>query len=181
MKKACIRAAAILAGEKKYEFRRVIFSRRVNIVVIYATAPIRRVVGEFDVLAVISESPRQACFCSETSSRSSMQHVEFIADTINGRDDFLCRQRFGDFFSQILDMGVDRSIISFKVITLDFIEQFIARENPARMGHEDLQQVEFTGGQFHGLLINNHLPRTFVQCDRPIAEPVAFRFQSCSP
>jgi len=51
-------AAAILAGEKKYEFRRVIFSRRVDIVVIYASAPVRQVVGEFDVLAVISGSPQ---------------------------------------------------------------------------------------------------------------------------
>jgi predicted transcriptional regulator len=51
-------AAAIFAGDKKYEFRRVIFSRRVDIVVIYATAPVRQVVGEFAVLAVISESPR---------------------------------------------------------------------------------------------------------------------------
>lgn len=46
--------AAIFAGEKKYEFRRAIFARRVDIVVVYATAPVRQVVGEFDVDAVIS-------------------------------------------------------------------------------------------------------------------------------
>lgn len=46
--------AAIFAGEKKYEFRRAIFARHVDIIVVYASAPVRRVVGEFDVNAVIS-------------------------------------------------------------------------------------------------------------------------------
>ena len=47
---------SIIRGEKKYEFRRTIFTRPVDIVVVYATAPIRRVVAEFDVRSVISES-----------------------------------------------------------------------------------------------------------------------------
>lgn len=50
--------AAIFSGEKKYEFRRVIFSRPVDIVVVYATAPVRQVVGEFDVLAIICAPPQ---------------------------------------------------------------------------------------------------------------------------
>jgi len=48
--------AAILSGEKKYEFRRTIFSRHVDIVVVYVTSPVRRVIAEFDVLSVISET-----------------------------------------------------------------------------------------------------------------------------
>jgi len=48
-------AAAILQGEKKYEFRRTIFSRRVDVVLMYVTAPVQRVVAEFDVVSVISE------------------------------------------------------------------------------------------------------------------------------
>jgi predicted transcriptional regulator len=49
-------AAAIFHGEKRYEFRRSIFSRRVDVVLVYVTAPIQRVVGEFDVASVI-EAP----------------------------------------------------------------------------------------------------------------------------
>lgn len=49
-------AAAILSGEKKYEFRRTIFSRHVDVVLIYVTAPVRRVVAEFDILSVFRES-----------------------------------------------------------------------------------------------------------------------------
>ena len=47
---------AIIRGEKKFEFRRSIFSRPVDVVVVYATVPVRRVVAEFDVRSVISES-----------------------------------------------------------------------------------------------------------------------------
>lgn len=47
-------ATAILRGTKKYEFRRTIFSRQVDVVLLYVSAPVRRVVAEFDVLSVIS-------------------------------------------------------------------------------------------------------------------------------
>lgn len=47
---------AIIQGEKKFEFRRSIFARPVDVVLIYSTSPIRRVVAEFDVRSVISES-----------------------------------------------------------------------------------------------------------------------------
>jgi len=47
----------ILAGTKRFELRRVIFARSVRTVVIYATAPVRRVVGEFTVRAVHTLSP----------------------------------------------------------------------------------------------------------------------------
>lgn len=47
-------AAAILNGNKKYELRRTRFSRHVDIVVIYVTAPVQKVVGEFDVIAILS-------------------------------------------------------------------------------------------------------------------------------
>jgi predicted transcriptional regulator len=47
-------AAAVFRGEKRYEFRRSIFSRRVDVVLVYVTAPVQRVVGEFDVASVIT-------------------------------------------------------------------------------------------------------------------------------
>jgi len=48
-------ASAIFKGEKRFEFRKNIFSRPVDIVIVYATVPVRRVVGEFDVRSVIGE------------------------------------------------------------------------------------------------------------------------------
>lgn len=49
-------AEAILRGEKKYEFRRSIFTRPVDIVLLYASAPVQRVLAEFDVRSIVTES-----------------------------------------------------------------------------------------------------------------------------
>ncbi len=43
-----------MCGEKRFEFRRNIFKRNVDIISIYITAPVCRVVAEFDVLSIIS-------------------------------------------------------------------------------------------------------------------------------
>jgi predicted transcriptional regulator len=48
-------AYAILRGEKKYEFRRNIFARPVDVVLLYASVPVGRVVAEFDVRSIISQ------------------------------------------------------------------------------------------------------------------------------
>ncbi len=49
-------AEAIFRGEKRFEFRRAIFRKAVDVVVVYTTSPTSLVVGEFDVTGVISES-----------------------------------------------------------------------------------------------------------------------------
>ncbi len=49
-------AEAIMRGEKRFEFRRNIFSRKVDIITIYVTAPVSKVIAEFDVLSIITES-----------------------------------------------------------------------------------------------------------------------------
>src|SRR5213594_2461003 len=50
---------AILRGEKRYEFRRSIFKRPIDVVVIYATVPVRRVVAEFHVESILRDSPQR--------------------------------------------------------------------------------------------------------------------------
>jgi len=53
-------ALRIFDGSKKYEYRRVIFKRRgVETVVVYASDPIRRVIGEFEIGEIIHENPEQ--------------------------------------------------------------------------------------------------------------------------
>src|SRR5712671_1087540 len=46
-------AEAILAGEKTFEFRRALFRQPVTRVVIYASSPMRKVVGEFTISEVL--------------------------------------------------------------------------------------------------------------------------------
>jgi predicted transcriptional regulator len=48
-------AHAIFNGQKKFEYRRSVFQRRVNIILVYVTAPVGQVVGEFDVVSTIHE------------------------------------------------------------------------------------------------------------------------------
>ncbi len=46
----------IFAGTKKYEFRKSLFKRsEVKYVVVYASAPIKRVVGEFEIDDILSD------------------------------------------------------------------------------------------------------------------------------
>jgi len=49
-------AEKILTGEKRYEFRKTIFKYpQVKVVVVYASSPIQKVVGEFTVSEVLYE------------------------------------------------------------------------------------------------------------------------------
>ena len=50
----------IFDGSKKYEYRRIIFKRReVETVVVYASDPIKRVIGEFDIGEILHKKPEQ--------------------------------------------------------------------------------------------------------------------------
>ena len=49
-------AEAIFRGEKRFEFRRAIFRKSVAVVVVYTSSPVSRVVGEFDIEAIITDT-----------------------------------------------------------------------------------------------------------------------------
>lgn len=48
-------ASKIFSGEKKFEYRRSIFKRPVKTVVVYASSPVCKVIGEFEVENLISD------------------------------------------------------------------------------------------------------------------------------
>jgi predicted transcriptional regulator len=48
---------AILAGEKRVEFRKQRFARPVEAIVIYATSPVKKVVGHFRISQIDERSP----------------------------------------------------------------------------------------------------------------------------
>ena len=51
-------AERIFDGSKKYEFRKSIFKNPdVKIIVVYASSPVQRVIGKFEIETVLSESP----------------------------------------------------------------------------------------------------------------------------
>ena len=52
-------AMKIFSGTKKYEYRRAIFKNRdIGIVIVYATDPVRRVIGEFEIEHILYDEPQ---------------------------------------------------------------------------------------------------------------------------
>ena len=47
----------ILAGEKKFEFRKRLANKSVDTIVIYATSPVMKIVGEVKVKGVLEKAP----------------------------------------------------------------------------------------------------------------------------
>lgn len=47
----------IFSGEKRYEYRKVLFKQMVDIVYIYASSPICKIVGEFKIDKIICDTP----------------------------------------------------------------------------------------------------------------------------
>ncbi len=51
-------AERLFDGSKKYEFRKVIFKNpSVKTVVVYASSPVQRVIGEFEIEKILSDNP----------------------------------------------------------------------------------------------------------------------------
>jgi predicted transcriptional regulator len=76
-------AEKILQGEKKFEFRKSVFKNPdVKTVVIYATMPIGKVIGEFDFDEVLSDAPKE--IWSLTSKFSGITK-KFFNDYFDGR------------------------------------------------------------------------------------------------
>lgn len=48
-------AEAIFSGKKRFEFRRAIFRRDIQVVIVYITSPVGQVVGEFRVDEIITD------------------------------------------------------------------------------------------------------------------------------
>ncbi len=68
-------AEAILSGKKHYEFRRVLFRERVKEVVIYATTPVCRVIGKFEIEEIYSDSPEAVW--SKALGAAGISHERF--------------------------------------------------------------------------------------------------------
>lgn len=77
-------AEKILQGKKKFEFRKSIFKNTsVRTVVIYATMPVGKIVGEFDFDEVLSDTP--SVIWSETREFSGITKG-FFNSYFNGRE-----------------------------------------------------------------------------------------------
>lgn len=71
----------IFSGIKTYEFRRKVFARKdVTTVVVYCTMPIGKIVGEFDIEAILSDDPFNLWKRTEHGSGISKQFFDRYFD-----------------------------------------------------------------------------------------------------
>lgn len=76
-------AEKILSGEKRFEFRKALFKNKdVKTVVIYATMPVGKVVGEFEFDGVVTGTPKAVW--SQTESHSGISQ-DFFEEYFEGR------------------------------------------------------------------------------------------------
>lgn len=76
----------IFNGQKKYEYRKSIFSKKnVRTVVIYSTMPVGKIVGEFNISSIIEESPEKLWNETELLSGISKSFFdEYFKDRAKG-------------------------------------------------------------------------------------------------
>ncbi|RAJ11110.1 putative transcriptional regulator [Chitinophaga skermanii] len=74
----------IFSGEKKFEYRKAIFTNKdVNKIVVYATMPVGRIVGEFLIEDILTSSPK--AIWNKTKEFSGVQY-DFFKSYFDGRD-----------------------------------------------------------------------------------------------
>ena len=65
----------IFSGEKKYEYRKIIFKQKVDTAYIYASSPIRKIVGEFRIERIICDAPET--IWRQTKEQSGVSKIFF--------------------------------------------------------------------------------------------------------
>src|SRR5436309_3013509 len=73
---------------------------------------------------------------------------EFVPNAVDGQDVFRFFAVVAEFFSQLNDDLVESAGGSVVAVAPDLVQQAVAREDFARMRVEDLQQLQFFGGEF---------------------------------
>lgn len=73
----------ILSGIKKYEYRKVIFTKKVNKVIIYASSPVSKVVGEFTIDSIVKGKPNKVW--EETKNYAGITE-SYFKDYFKGKD-----------------------------------------------------------------------------------------------
>ena len=70
-------AEEILNGKKKYEYRKSIFKdKNVSKILLYATKPIGKIIGEFAVDSILREKPETLWFITHESAGISKEYFQ---------------------------------------------------------------------------------------------------------
>lgn len=79
-------ALKIFNGSKKYEYRRIIFKRKeIESIVVYASDPVRLIIGEFEIGGILHEEPEE--LWAQTYRHAGItrkRFMEYFADQTKG-------------------------------------------------------------------------------------------------
>lgn len=112
-------AEAILAGEKKFEFRRALFrDPEVQTVVLYASSPVKRVVGEFSVGEIVSMT--LDALWTHTQSSAGIER-DYFDEYFSGRElgyavEVQSARRYPQPLDLHSDFGIDHPPQSFRYL-----------------------------------------------------------------
>lgn len=77
-------ADLIFSGKKKFEFRRSIFKNRdIKTIVVYASSPVQKVIGEFEIESILSEEINSLWKMTHESSGISK---DYFFEYFNNKD-----------------------------------------------------------------------------------------------
>ena len=79
-------ASKIFDGSKRYEYRRVIFKRdEVTTIVVYASVPIKKVIGEFEIAEILHDEPKLLwATTGEQSGITKKRFLQYFANILMG-------------------------------------------------------------------------------------------------
>lgn len=76
----------IIEGKKTYEYRKIQCKRDVESILIYSTSPVKRIVGEVEVLEVLKGSPErmweETCMSSGISEKNFFNYYENAKEAV---------------------------------------------------------------------------------------------------
>ena len=71
--------------------------------------------------------------------------VQLVAHSVDSADHVFAGKITGNFLAQVLDVGIDGSFVTFKIISLNDINQLVAGKNAIGMTQEGFQEIILTG------------------------------------
>lgn len=91
----------IFSGEKKYEFRKSIFKRDIDTVVVYSTMPEGKIVGEFKIETIIAGRPDN--LWEETKDSAGISSVFFQKYFLNRLEGYAIKILNPELYDEPID------------------------------------------------------------------------------
>ena len=121
----------IFDGSKRYEYRRSIFkNREVSIVIVYASDPIKRIIGEFEIEDILHDEPR--ALWVNTKNYAGMSEKKFFEYFTNKSKGYAIKVKTTTMYDDPLSLN------SFKVSSPPQSFMYISQEGRQYALHRNL-------------------------------------------